>query len=78
MDEAQIEYIAELLAEGYSAKEIANLINEDEMDDLMADRFDDSDDGISRRYGISADDRFDIRGERLLPRTNEAGEPNWL
>lgn len=69
--------IAELLAAGYTPAQIAEEMNEDLLDSLAAMDEDDSDEGIARRYGISADDRFDIRGRELLPRLNDAGEPNW-
>lgn len=69
--------IAALLAEGLSPAEIAEEMNTDLLDSLAALDEDDSDEGIARRYGISPDDRFDIRGRELLPRFNDAGEPNW-
>lgn len=77
MQTAQIERIAGLLAEGMSPSEIAAQLSDEEMDSLQADAEDDSDEAIERRYRISPDDRYDIRGEALLPRFNEAGEPNW-
>jgi hypothetical protein len=75
---ADIARIAEMLAEDMTPAEIAERLNVDAADSFFADREDDSDEGIARRYGISADDRFDIRGECLLPRLNDAGEPNWF
>lgn len=70
--------ILEMTDAGLEPSDIAAILEQEEGDTFYADRYDDSDEGISRRYGISADDRFDIRGERLLPRFNDAGEPNWF
>ncbi len=75
-----VSYVARILemsAEGMTDAEIAEELSQDEMDSLASDYEDDSDDAISRRYGISEDDRYDSRGRELLPRVNEAGEPNW-
>jgi hypothetical protein len=77
MKAAEIERIAGLLAEGMSPSDIAAQLNDEEMESLAAADEDDSDEAIERRYCISPDDRFDSRGEALLPRFNEAGEPNW-
>jgi uncharacterized protein YoaH (UPF0181 family) len=77
MKTAEVERIAGLLAEGMSPSDIAAQLNDEEIDSLAAADEDDSDEAIERGYGISVDDRFDSRGEALLPRLNEAGEPNW-
>jgi hypothetical protein len=77
MRTAEIERIAGLLDEGMSPSDIAAQLNDEEMESLTAADEDDSDEAIERRYGISPDDRFDSRGEALLPRVNDAGEPNW-
>lgn len=69
--------ILEMSDAGMTPAEIAEELSQDEMDSLAAAAEDDSDEGISRRYGISEDDRYDSRGEALLPRFNDAGEPNW-
>lgn len=76
-----IRRIADLLSEGLSVETIEEIFAEEEQDhfdSLQADWEDDSDAAISRRYGISADDRFDSRGEPLRPSVNEAGEPWWM
>jgi len=75
---SEIARIAEMLAADMSPAEIAETLNIDAADSFFADREDDSDEGITRRYGISGDDRFDVRGRPLLPRLNDAGEPNWF
>ncbi len=75
---ADIARIADMLAEEMAPAEIASLLNEEAADTFFADREDDSDEGITRRYGVSGDDRFDVRGRPLLPRFNDAGEPNWF
>lgn len=75
---ADIAHIAEMLAAEMSPADIAERLNIDAADSFFADREDDSDEGITRRYGISGDDRFDVRGRPLLPRLNDAGEPNWF
>jgi hypothetical protein len=72
-----IEAILNMSAEGKTAAEIAEELYISECDSLAADAEDDSDEAISRRYGISEDDRYDSRGCELLPRLNDAGEPNW-
>jgi hypothetical protein len=78
MDASEIERIACMLNEGMSATEIAEQLNVEYMDTMSAEAEDDSDEAISRRYGISCDDRYDTRGEALLPSLNDAGEPNWF
>jgi hypothetical protein len=74
----EIARIAEMLADEMAPGEIAQLLNVEAADSFFADREDDSDEGITRRYGISCDDRFDVRGRPLLSRLNDAGEPNWF
>jgi hypothetical protein len=78
MRREEIERIADMLANGMTATDIAEDLNIEYMDTMSADAEDDSDEGISRRYGISCDDRYDSRGRELLPRLNDAGEPNWF
>ncbi|AKF13294.1 hypothetical protein PHIN3_29 [Sinorhizobium phage phiN3] len=77
MKVSYIESILAMASEGMTPEQIAEQLYVDECDSLAADAEDDSDDAISRRYGISEDDRYDSRGEELLPRFNDAGEPNW-
>lgn len=77
----EIQRIADLLAEGYTIDMINEEFEQDEqdrLDSLAADYEDDSDEGIARRYMISADDTRDSRGELLRPSVNEAGEPWWM
>jgi hypothetical protein len=78
MRRSEIERIADMLAEGMTPSDIAEQLNLEKLDTLSADAEDDSDDGIGRRYGISCDDRYDTQGRELLPRLNDAGEPNWF
>jgi hypothetical protein len=81
MNKTDIQRVAELLAEGVSVETIAEMFAEEEInhfDSLAADYEDDSDAAIERRYRISADDRFDSRGQALRPAVNEAGEPYWM
>ncbi|PTV70255.1 hypothetical protein [Agrobacterium pusense] len=78
MRQADIEHIRELIEDGFSSGEIAEMLYVNDMDTLTADRFDDSDEGISNRYGISNDDRFDIRGREMRATFNDAGEPYWI
>jgi hypothetical protein len=78
ISKALVEQILEMGDAGLDASDIAEILYQREGDDFFADREDDSDAAISRRYGISEDDRFDIRGDVLLPRVNDAGEPFWI
>lgn len=78
MNIKQIEAIAEMLATGMSPAEVVDTLNDGAIDALYAAETDDSDEGIAARYGISEDDRFDIHGEPLRPKINDAGESWWM
>jgi hypothetical protein len=75
---ADIAHIAKLLETGMSHAEIAETLNDAEMDALQAAEDDDSDEGIERRYAISADDTTDSRGEKLLEVYSAEREPLWM
>jgi hypothetical protein len=79
MKASQIAAILKMSADGMTPDEIAEELYQNECDTLAADAEDDSDEAIERRYCISADDRFDSRGEALRPRIDpESGEPWWM
>lgn len=74
----EIAHIALLLENGMSPADIAEQLNEAEMEALQAAEDDDSDEGIERRCGIYADDTVDYRGEKLLPVYSDEREPLWM
>jgi hypothetical protein len=74
----EIAHIARLLATGMSPVEIAEHLNDAELEALQAADEDDSDEGIERRCGIHADDTVDYRGQKLLPMYSDDREPLWM
>ena len=79
MDIRDIERIAQMLADGMTPAEIAEEEYVNDCDSRAAFDEDDSDEAQERRYRISADDRYDSRGERLRPKIDpESGEPWWF
>jgi len=73
----QVNAIRAMIEQGDSDADIAEALTQSEIDRAEWLATDDSDEAMDARNGISQDDRYDFRGEALLPRINEAGEPNW-